>query len=763
MLISIASLAIGITCANLLITYVLYETNIEADNKNKDKILYMSQDFPFEEGKRVSYIGKNSLDAIKERYPEVEYSLQMTDMSISYARVDDETFENLSILTASNDFPVFFTYKVIEGDLNTVFTAPGKVAILENTAQRMFGKDNPIGKHITLEYESEGIHTYEVAAVLENHHRAFLKFDMLTLIPADFYGGVSMLICKEGADAGKLLEKINNDSSIPRLNMDSGKFYFSTLQEASLDSFPNEAIWYIHHGQKELISIGLISAILILLIACFNYANLLLSRILQQIRQINVERLMGAGFADIRFQLFTDAFLTVLISFLIALLLMHDFLSVFNSIMHSSLTTGFFLSSSVLWVLILFVLLLSFLPSIYISYRLSRLSEADYRNNYTGKKKNTMISLMVTFQFIISIGLLMATVTVNRQLGFTENRGERYKNMIETGQYNAKLVPEFKQEIARIPGVVSASFSDASVLFSTIRELSVTLDDGTKIPWAIELYDGDKDFLKTFSIRQLAGDDVEEIVTRYPESVLVNETFVKSLVPPGTDPIGKLWRDFDEWGDSLVRITGIVEDFQVVSSDTKIRPGVISLHERADTTYYHLHIKMDGVDNAATFKRIEQVWEQMQLGEKFIWVDVYQQYMERNRSVMNLSELLSLYAGISLILTFLGLIGITLYSVRQRRKELAIRKINGASDWQIVFMLIKPYLFQMLIAFIIGFPIVWWLLTGWLQQFVYRIDISFVSLLLSLLSIAVISSLTVVLTGWRVIRKNPVEVIRKND
>lgn len=757
--ISILSLAIGISCVNLLITYVIHENSIESDNPKKDNILYLMQDSPFTEGSRISFITINIPSLMQAKYPEIESNLQIQDMSVSYAKIDENIIEDVFLIGADSTFSDLFPYKVTSGNLDNVLSKPGMVGLKQNIARKIFGNEDPIGKYITFNHQEYGIITYEVGAVLKDYPQAFLKFDFITSNREESYGGISMLLIKEGTDRDILLEKINKDKEISRMKVDDGNYYFYSIQEVVFTSFPDTLMSIVHFAYKELILIGIFAAFLIMLIACFNYMNILLSRTLKQIRLIHVEKLMGATYADIRYQLFADAFLTVIIAFILSILLMHDFLPIFNFIMHSNLETSFFFNSKVLWILILFVAILSIIPVSYISNHLSKLSISNYKRSYTGKSKHNLISIMVVIQFIFSIGLLLSNLVVNAQLEFTKQTGHRFNNIFEFGGYNMELTQAFKQEVEKLPSVLSTTESFGPAMAGDILEMPIPQSDGSIMHHPVQIHTTGKNLLDTYSIK--LKEHNAEGLTLHGRTILINETFLNDLIPHETDPIGEKWNKYNQYADSIITIGGIIEDFAIMPANMKIRPAAITIYFDPHS-FYHLSVKMDGVNNQKTITEIKNIWERFQFGV-FQYKDVYQTYLDNNQKIINLSNLLKLYSTISLSLTFLGLLGIVLYSVKQKTREIGIRKVNGANIWQILLLLVKPYFVQVLLAYLIAMPVTLYLLIKWLEQFVYRIDITLSNLIIPFVAVLFVTFTIIVLGGWKIANTNPVEILKRNE
>lgn len=402
--VSVASLALGLACTNLLMTYFVHEHGLEGSNPDRDRIVFLRQDDPMNEGKRVAYAAADIPQRLKDSYAEVEDYLRLGKLDMLSCKVDGRKVDgNLILLSADTTLTRFFDYRTAQGSLEQVLHRPDQVALSAACARKLFGGGEAFGRHIEVQSESRGRQTYQVAAVLEERGQSLLRFDMLTAQTSDYWGGPTLLKLSPGADAVRLADKINADQ-VPTLMPGQTKYHLDPLEAVCFttpDDASQQTLDYISQTPVQTLYISLLAAVLILVIACCNYTNMSLSRLLQQLRMIHVEKLMGGTLRSIRLQLFGDAFLTVVLAFILSMLLVNDCLAMFNGLLGSRLTMGFFFSSRMLPWLLVFVLVMSIVPAWYISRRLSRLSFSQYRTLYGGRRKQRFVAVLVTVQFAI--------------------------------------------------------------------------------------------------------------------------------------------------------------------------------------------------------------------------------------------------------------------------------------------------------------------------------------------------------------------------
>lgn len=765
-LVSVASLALGLACTNLLMTYFVHEHGLEGSNPDRDRIVFLRQDDPMNEGKCVAYAAADIPQRLKDSYAEVEDYLRLGKSDMLSCKVDGRKVDgNLILLSADTTLTRFFDYRTAQGSLEQVLHRPDQVALSAACARRLFGGGEAFGRHIEVQSESRGRQTYQVAAVLEERGQSLLRFDMLTAQTSDYWGGPTLLKLSPGADAVRLADKINADQ-VPTLMPGQTKYHLDPLEAVCFttpDDASQQTLDYISQTPVQTLYISLLAAVLILVIACCNYTNMSLSRLLQQLRMIHVEKLMGGTLRSIRLQLFGDAFLTVVLAFILSMLLVNDCLAVFNGLLGSRLTMGFFFSSRMLPWLLLFVLVMSVVPAWYISRRLSRLSFSQYRTLYGGRRKQRFVAVLVTVQFAISIGLLLATLTARRQMRLTERQADRYADCIEIGDgFGAPLAPLKAELEKRVQGIESVTLSNGPVLNAWIRQLTVKRPDGSEVHTNLLALEGDTSLLHTLRMEQLSGERPARLLEQMARPVLVNESFVRQLVPAGTDPVGRSLREFDaEADDSLAVVAGVVRDFSVNSLEEAVTPLVVSLlSESGLQKAACLQIRLRPESRTEALQQIESVWDEMNPGQPFQYTDMHQDFMKRNEKVLSLSHLLTFYALIGLLLTGFGLFGIAWYATRQRIREISIRKVHGATRGQIIWLLNKPFCLYAAVAYVLAMPVAWWLMQRWLEQFAYRAPLSVGIFVWPLVVVWGVSALIVCLQGWMLSRVKAVEAMK---
>jgi len=759
-LISIVSLTVGIACTALLISFVSYEYGIEKNNPNRDRMVWVMQDMPSYPGEKVAYMSSGIPQQLKEKFPEVGNYLQLNSFDTKYIEVNHQHFEPMEILNVDPSFPEFFPFELLYGSWNA-FNNPQSIVISEMLAQRYFGHENALGKEITVcindGFGSEKLQLYTVGAVTKNRPQSAIIFDGLVCDPDNNWGGPTLLLMPGNTDLQLFEEKVKN-SGIP--TQAGGQYYFISFHTAISSTYDQQELSYWHYRKNSLLVTGLISAILVFLIAVFNYVNMSFSRLLQQVKTIQTQKLMGALPSNVRMQIFLDTSLAVFISFVLAIVLMYDLLPVFNQVVSADFSSKYFFSIDFFPLLILLLLLLTIIPAWIMSRKISRLSVSDYRQ-FTVTRKNRWIGALITVQFVISLTLIIASITAYRQVNLARHNGNRYQNLIEINEVmELHELQELANRIKNIPGVSAVSIGNLPLMNSWIMHGSLRKETGEEIETMILQLSGDEELLHILNLRQLSGDDWKSLFQTNPHSVLVTKTFADILGKSATELTNVPLSNYFDSGDSLLIVAGVIEDFHFSSLEDKTIPIVFGQYAHVSGYSSTLRIRLREMNNPETLSAIRSAWQQSFPETDFTYIDTYGIFVKRNNKIFEMWRLLNMYSFISILLTCFGLFGVTFYAVRQRTKEIGIRKINGARTPQILWLLMKPMFVWMTVGFVIAVPLAWWFIEKWLQQFVYRVNVTTGSCILALILVACITILTVGWHLWRTANANPVKSLK---
>lgn len=760
-IISILSLAMGIACTNLLAAFVIHEYNIESNNPNKDRMVVAKQTI-IEAGMTGFIVSSDITPQLIEHVPELDKVCRVLPyMMTVYCKVGENFFRDIKVMESDSSFLSFFPQKVSSGSLKDALVGPDRVILTESFSKRVFGSSDPIGHAVHILFgpddfgDKEGLFTFTVSAVVKDDSQAAFDFDVMFF---DKPGpGLNFFLLKDNVSIPDLQTKTEN-LFIKRNDGREFKNTFLTLRQACLDTVTLPSP--LKKPNITLLIIALFSAILILIIACFNYINLSFSRIFKQLYSLNVQKLMGAGSQDLSIQLFADTFMTVGLSFLIAQLIQIDLLKIMSRIMSVQVPVNFLYSSQMLPITLGLILLLACIPALYMSWRLPEMSISVYNNFYRGKSKQRIITSLAVVQFVISFILIIGNFTVRRQISLLYDKAENYKNIytFSAGDNETSML-RLKESILPISGIQAAALNNPTYEWP----LSEFSPDGSYESYTSE--DGGEEIMDVMGYKLLQGLPWKEAIKRYPHPIYLNRTWANSLFPDGNLPVGGLIKEYEPrlkerppFGDDHV-IAGVVEDYFKLnvsnSLETPIDKGIISYAQ--DGLY--LKVRIDP-DNSSAIKQIYQKWNKLYPEKYLEHESLYNKILGNNKTLFELSDLLMMYSLISILLTCFGLFGIALYAIEQRTKEIGIRKVNGSTTWQIIKLLNGRFILWTGIAFVIATPVAWWLLNRWMESFVYRAGFSIWVYILSFIIVVGITLLTISWHSFRAASGNPVKALR---
>lgn len=354
-------------------------------------------------------------------------------------------------------------------------------------------------------------------------------------------------------------------------------------------------------------------------------------------------------------------------------------------------------------------------------------------------------------------------ITANRQMDLVRKVGRHYKDVIVIGNYMSTTnLISFDKKVMTISGVEAVSKGNLTLINAWVIHGTLKKEDGKESQTTVIKLAGDKELVNVLHLNQIVGENWEKAPEKYPNSVFINKSFADFVEKSPENLIGEpLIKYFGgDYASSI--IAGVVEDFYFNSLEEKTAPVVLERINDSQQEYYTMLVKLKTTQKNATVKSIKLLWEKTYPNEYFTYKNVYNVFIKRNSKIFEMSRLLQMYSLISILLICFGLFGISFYTVRQRIKEIGIRKINGAKTPQILWLLLKPIFVWMAIGFVIAVPLAWWLMEKWLQQFAYRVDVLALSCLVALVIVAAVSVLTVAWHTWRTARSNPVKSLKSD-
>jgi putative ABC transport system permease protein len=770
-IINIIGLAIGMTACFLIYINVRFELSYDSFNEKFNQIYRVSTDIKhttFTINTPSSFLQMGP--SLQQDYPEVKANTRISGGRF-LVKYGDTKFQENDVIYADPSLFAIFTLPVVKGDVKKDFEAPFTVVMTETVAKKYFGNSNPIGKSLLLNDKYSVLVTAVIKDVPSNSH---FKFDMavsyttLETLNPDIVnswasvGGRTYILLSKGYDYHKLqslLPTVANKHYIQadKRNDTDYSFLLEPLKDIYMDAERGGG------GDLHNIRIFSIIAVFILLIACINFINLTTARATERAKEVGVRKVIGAVRRQLIIQFLGESVIICLAAFLLSVLFSYSLLPVFNQLSgkvtnisifsHDYLLQLFMLSCGIGIIAGLYpaLVLSGFRPIIALKGRFSKSS-----------KGILLRKGLVVAQFTISIVLIIGTIVVYNQLNYMRNQplGFQKDQMLaidfysdSTVQHHVELV---KNELKKIPNVVSATASRSLPGFSNGNSDSkIENKAGIMQQILIDAYYVDYDFIPQFEMKLAAGRIFSKSFgTDTTHTMIINETAAKKL--GYQTPTEALGRDYLQWGRKG-KIIGVLKDFHFQSLQETIRP--LSMIISPDfNRMFTLKIKPN--DIPTTISAIQSKWKTLVPERPFNYAFVDDTFNKQYAAQVNFGNLFLYFAVLAIFISCMGLFGLASYSTIQRTREIGIRKVFGASVTSIVNMLSIEFLQLMIISSLIAFPLAWFAMNKWLQDFAYHIAIGWWVFALAGVIALVIAFATVSFQAVKAALANPIESLR---
>ncbi|MEJ7683127.1 MAG: FtsX-like permease family protein [Segetibacter sp.] len=506
-------------------------------------------------------------------------------------------------------------------------------------------------------------------------------------------------------------------------------------------------------------------AIFILLIACVNFMNLSTARSANRAKEVGVRKVLGTQRSNLIQQFLTESVLLSLIAFIIALVISLLFLPFFNQLASKQFTLSPFAHPLLVPVLFMFAVAVGLLAGGYPALYLSAFKPIEVLKGKLGAgfKSSYFRSSLVVFQFFISIFLIIGTIVIYRQLSYIQNKKLGFNKeqvlTIKNTYVIDKNIEVFKDEVLKLPGVKSATISGYLPVPSS-RSDNPFFPEGqidNKKAVAMQNWSIDYDYINTLGMEILKGRNFSKEFATDSNGVIINETAARLF--GYQDPIGKRISrliDVNSTATQNYTVIGVVKNFHFASLRENIGALCLVLDKSTDAVSFRLSTN----NIAGTVKNAEAIWRKLAPGEAFTYSFLNEDFNAMYTSEQRTGKIFIVFAILAIFIACLGLLGLATYAAEQRTKEIGIRKVLGASVSNIAGMLSKDFLKLVIIAAIITFPVAWWAMNKWLQDFAYRINISWWIFAVAGLVAVLIALITVSFQAIKAAVSSPVKSLR---
>jgi predicted permease len=798
-IINIAGLAVGIAVCLIIFIIIQFQTSFDNFHTKKDRIYRVLTESHHAEAATVSYAKNVPFplpQGLKTSFPEIEQVAPVYASHNDQFQVLDDNGtplknfkEQSGVFYTSPSFFTIFDFPLLAGSYASL-KDPNNVLLTKEIAEKYFGDwKTAIGKTIKL------TGTYRIGAGLFQFPPIGLKVSgILATIPAntdlqlklviawgtDFTGdkkyGFQQPDWNQTAPDFGCYILLPPNISAANFNQQLSTFARNIPSANNQDSYIIQPISAIHYDTQtgdysnktishELLNVLWLIAAFILLIACVNFINLSTAQAVNRAKEVGVRKVLGSSKSQLKTQFIVETFLIVIGAVILAIGITLLALPSVNHLLELSLSFDLFNHPAIILFLLAVTIIVTALAGFYPSVVLSRFNPVNALKSKATVNAAKGISLrrgLVVFQFIIAQALIIGTLIIVKQMNYFMNQPLGFdKDAIVNVPFRpdstgSKLTDYVRQQLMSVNGVQAVSFSsntpveDDNDMWTTFK-----FDHATKdADFQAILKFGDNEYVPEYKLQLVAGRNLQP--SDLTKEFLVNESFVKSLGFKKPEDI--LNKEISMWDDQIkCPVVGVLKDFNDRSLRQSVAPLIVTTNI---TMYRQAAIKLATTNIASTMESIKKIWQQTfpdyVYEYRFLDDKIDSFYKQENQ----LSQLYKVFAAIAIFLSCLGLYGLASFMAVQRIKEVGIRKVLGASAGSIVYLFSKEFIILIAIAFVIATPIAWYFMHQWLQDYAYRIDVSWMIFLVSGIIAIVIALMTISFQAIKAAMANPVKSLR---
>lgn len=774
-IINILGLSIGLACTVIIGLYAYTELNFDQFNANHAQIFRINK-FTNEKDKQAQQDGITPGPLAPEivgQVPEVAAAARFrpwfNEMLVSYdtthLKMDDVAYADQSFLN-------MFDFPLISGNKKTALSEPYTAVITETAAKKYFLNDNPIGKTlITL----NNIPVKITGVAKDVPYNSSLQFTMLISWPTieapasnGYFSWMSSWTTNVNFSFVQLKPNTNPTdvgtkiSALLHEHFPEKEFryrtYLQPLDDIHLGSADVQYADAFRTNSSKIIYTLLIIAGFILLIACFNFINLTTAGALGRAKETGVQKVLGARQLQVIKKFFSESFVLCLLSMAIALFIVSIIIPLFNQLANAQIDAGLLFQWKTVLALGVLLLLISFIAGLYPAIFLSRFRSTDvFRNVIKAGKDSWVRKALVTTQFALSVLLIIATIVVNNQMHYlgTKDLGFDKEQVVVLQLTNTGMEAkcrEFSNALKQNPNIVSVSSSN-TVPGQGFNGYGI-IPEGHSISEHLfsSVIETDANFASTYNIQLTQGRYFSaSMPTDTTDAIVINEAMARYL--GWTDAVGK---QFEIYEARKGKVIGVMKDFNFASLRQTVQPLAIMLTN--NPLYLSVKLKPGTVQSSLAY--MQKQWKQFNQEYPFDYTFLDDKLNHYYQSDIRLLHVLNIFAGLAIFIACIGLFGLSIYTAKQRTKEIGIRKVLGASVTQMALLISEDFIKLVAIAVLIASPVAWWAADKWLQDFAYRINIEWWIFMVAGAAALFIALLTVSFQAVKAAMENPVKSLR---
>jgi putative ABC transport system permease protein len=782
--INITGLAMGMASCLMILLYVLDELSFDAYHEKAGRIYRVIIERFEEDGLNSRLWGPISPGygpKLLSEFPQIQHATRFWMWTSPVLSHGDKKFvEEAFVFTEPAVFDIF-TFPFIEGDSATALTEPNTIVLTENAAQKYFGRESPLGK--TLAYQSGSTkEIFQITGVIKNVPKnSHFTFDFAAAFATweniagkefmGFLGGdynyPTYILLSENVQATDLAALFpafidrNMEEIHGRQPYAFHKIHLQPLRDVYLRSPVDGG--YGPTGDIATVHIFAAVAFLILLIACINFINLATARSARRAREVGMRKVLGAFRCQLIKQFLGESFLLTTLALLLAVVVVESLLPAFNTFSGKVLALNYASDAGILFGLIAIALFVGIFAGSYPAIFLSRIQPARVLKGTQPAAADGSLfrSGLVVFQLAISIALIISVGMVKKQLDFLRNKKLGFnKEQIVSLPASREMIQKLeflKHQLKQHPGIVNITASSrvpSGILNDALDARTFKEGEAVPVGFRLPFVRVDHDFFETFGMEIIAGRDfLRELSTDSSGAYIINETAATQL--GWHNPEDAVGQELG-YGQFDGRVIGVVKDFHFESLHLEIKPMLFHISQ-----YLHrisVRIRTDDIPGTLAF--LQEEWQRHRPDYPFSYYFIDERFNQRYENEEKLGKLFGVFSLLAIFIACLGLFRLAAFTAEQRTKEIGIRKVLGASIGGILALLSKNFVKLVVIANLIAWPVAWYAMNHWLQNFAYRVEIGWRMFALASCLALVIALVTVSMQAIKAALANPVESLR---
>ncbi|HEX5168327.1 MAG TPA: ABC transporter permease [Cyclobacteriaceae bacterium] len=773
-LIKIAGLALGLAACIIVFLYIKEDLSYDAFHKHYKQIARVLTIDSAEgvSSKRVGVTEPPLGPAIEAEIPEVVNTVRISNQGRYDLSYEDKTLKCESAFRTESSFFEIFDFPVLEGKREGVLDQPGSIAITQTLARKIFGDENPIGKTIKLNQTTE---LFVVAVVADPPKNSHLQFDLLrSMTPGENEDGYRQFLQTWQSIAMftyiQVEDEINEaalNAKIQAITKKNNAYEFFTpvvqpLSDVHLHS--KEILFETNANKSDILNVYVLStiAVLILILAAVNFMNMVTAKSATRAKEIGLRKVIGALRKQLILQYLIESIIVTVAAVVIAVVLSVSATPMLNNLYQRFADPSVLMQPENLFILLGITILIGILSGLYPAFVLSGFKpiavlKGSFQHSTGGIR---LRKALVILQFTISIALMVGTAIVYQQMHFIyeSNLGYDREQVLTIQQSGSNIArsANFKTELLRNPNIISAGTA-SSQIGQQLGRTGITPEGfSTDVNIIASIMGIDESFIPTMGMEMVKGRNFS------PEfadslSAIINEEMARFL--KWEDPIGKkisIQNGPNPEDITAYTVVGVIKDFHFATIRHKLEPLFIVFNPQNAS----MAIKISTSDVTGTIAYIEETWKKVNPGTTFEYNFLDEQFANLYRNEEAFSSMFTHFTILAIVIAGLGLFALSAFTAEQRKKEIGIRKVLGASSGTILYRLSSEFVQLILIAFVLASGLAYFVMSKWLQDFSYSIKMGYLTFVTAGALSLFIALLTISFQALKAAWSNPVDSLR---